>query len=511
MKPIFTNKNSQTWVQPNGIGTPFVLYSCQAITNWARDYDDPTYVKCKSPDEYGKKVVVETIPGDANEPTFTAVAYTNRELDFLLGLKCPVDFQVHFGACSVPGDPTGYNKIRHFYRSNRTNESEDNLDFIGDEDYAGVQITTEFSCEDVVTIVKVSVVSSAGGLAETQGLNDIAFLEDSRCEGDCGQAIGAGQWGVAVADANYGVATANVWYTNDGGVTWELAATDPFADNNASISSCAILPGETAPRIVVGRGNVGTAYGARFSVSDDWGATWTEVDGGGTVGVHYINAIYKYNAGALWAVGNGGSVYHSEDRGTSWTRIAGATVGTLVELWDIDSSDGEILYVVGDGNTVIRTTDGGDSWVAVDGPAAGAQNLYTIQVHSQYRIVVGGQIDASEHVLWSTNDGGETWAALTFQGSTTASGSVRRLRSAKPARMQHIVLIHGVESVSTRYGAGTNYRFYRTLDGGATWDRLNLVTNVGLNGLYAIDVNVAWACGQAIPIAGVATIQKMTY
>jgi photosystem II stability/assembly factor-like uncharacterized protein len=215
--------------------------------------------------------------------------------------------------------------------------------------------------------------------------------------------------------------------------------------------------------------------------------------------------------GALWAVGNGGCVYHSEDRGASWTRISGTATGTVVELWDIDSSDGQILYAVGDDNVVISTTDGGDSWAVETGPADGAQHLYTVQCHSQYRVLVGGQIDGGSECLWVTSDACDSWTALTFTGSTTASTSVRRLRSAKPAKKQHMVLIHGVEAVSTRYGAGTNYRFYRTLDGGASWERLNLLTNNGLNGLYVVDVNTAWAAGQTNAIAGVAAIQKMSY
>lgn len=507
-KAIFTNKNTMTWIEPDGIGTKFTLFSCHALTNWSRDFDDPVFIKCKSADEYGKKEIVEVIPGDENEPTFTVVAFTIRELDTLLGLDCPTDFQVHYGSCSSPGDPEGYTKIRHFYQASKNTEGEENVDFINDEEFAGVQLSTDWTAEALINIVKVSVAQSNNGVTETQGFNDIAMLEEGRCEGDCGAAIKDCYWGVVVANSNYGVATANVWVTQDGGATWTVAATDPFSDNNAHVSSCVILAGETAPRIIVSRGNVSTSYGARFSVSDDWGATWTEVDAGGNVGGVYINAMYKFSAGRLWAVGNGGNVYHSEDRGSSWTQITGVTTGTIVELWDIHSSDGEILYIVGDDNTVILTTDQGVTWAGTAvSPAAGTENLYTVQVHSQYRVIVGGQIDANDEVLWITSDSGASWTESEFVGSTTASGAVRRVRSTKPAMKQHMVLIHGVEAVSTRAGAGTNFRFYRTLNGGASWERKNLVTNNGLNGLYACDINTALAAGETV--GGIGEIQKM--
>ena len=506
-KPIFTNKNTMTWIEPDGIGTAFELFSCHALTNWSRDYDDPVFIKCKSADEYGKKVIVESIPGDENEPTFTVVAYTSRELDTLLKLECPTDFQVYYGSCSSPGDPEGYTKIRHFYQASKNTEGEENIDFL-DEEYAGIQISTDWTATALVNIVKVTVAKSKNGVTETQGFNDIAMLEDGRCEGDCGAAIKDCYWGVTVANASYGVTTANVWVTQDGGGTWTIASTDPFSDTNAHVSSCVILPGETAPRIVVSRGNVSTSYGARFSISDDWGVTWTEVDAGGNVGGVYVNTMYKFSSGFLWAVGNGGNIWYSQDRGGSWTQITSVSTGVVVELWDIHSSDGEILYAVGDNNVVIRTTDQGSTWATVTGPAAGTENLYTVQVHSQYRVVVGGQIDANSEVLWITNDAGGTWDESEFTGSTTASGAVRRVRSTKPAEKQHMVLIHGVESVSTRYGAGTNFRFYRTLNGGASWERLNLVTNSGLNGLYACDINTALSAGQ--PVGGLGEIQKMS-
>ena len=63
-----------------------------------------------------------------------------------------------------------------------------------------------------------------------------------------------------------------------------------------------------------------------------------------------------------------------------------------------------------------------------------------------------------------------------------------------------MVMIHGVESVSTRYGAGTDFRFYRTLNGGGSWERENLVSNNGLNGLYVCNINTALAAGEVVAV-----------
>ena len=504
---IFSNKDTRLWVQPDGIGTAFVLYGCHALTNWSRDFGETVYIKCKSADEYGKKVIKESIPGDPDEPTFSVNAFTSQEEDFLLSIDCTMDFQVFFGSCSSPADQSGYTKIRHFYRASKTSESEDDLDFIGDDEYSGITLSAEFSCEDVVEILQVTVVKAKGGVTEIQAFNDIAMLRTARCEGDCGAEIKPCYWGVAVADASYGVSTANVWYTDDGGASWTLCAVDPFSENSANNSSCVIIPGTTAPRFIVFRGNVSGSYGARCSISDDWGAAWSEVDMGGNDNGSYINGAFAYSAGMILAVSNGGYIYYSEDRGASWTEIDSDTTGVVVELWDIHTPDGVNVFACGDDNTVIVSGDGLLSWSDATGPADGTENLYTIQAPMRFRVIVGGQIDASGECLWISTDGGTIWTVNTFTGSTLASGAVRRVRLAALAPQQHYVMLHGTESDTTRYGSGSNFYFHRTLDGGASWERQNLVSNDGMNGLSVCSINKAWACGE--PVDGLGEIQKM--
>jgi hypothetical protein len=503
------NDLTRTFIQVDGPGNKFDLYDCQAMTEWTRTRADTVRVRVKSPYEYGQRVVKGTALGQWEDPTFTVVAYTPRDLDWLIDVNCPVDFQLFVGRCNSPADATDYYKIRHMYRSTLTEQGESSLDFIGDEEFAGVETNTSWSAEDVVTIVRVASEQKRSGVTEAQAFNDIAFITEERCEGDCGRAIGEGEWGLAVADSNYGSATANVWYTDDYGATWTLCATDPFAANDADISSCVILPGETAPRFVVFRGTVESDYGARASISDDWGATWSEVNVGGVANGSYINGAFKYSVGLIWAVGNGGYIWYSEDRGDSWTEILPATTGVSVELWDIHSpsDDSEIVYAVGSDNTVIYSADGGSSWSTISGPADGTENLYGVDVDSQYLLYVGGQRDASEECLWKSEDGGTNWTAIAFTGSTDASGEVRRVRQTPRAHRQHKVWIHGTNNGSTRrYGPGTSFRLFRTLDGFGSTERMTLRTNNGLNGLAVVTINHAWTCGEVV--GGFGEIQR---
>lgn len=513
--PSTTNKYTRTFIQIDDDGNPdigitFTLYDCQAITGWTRDFGETVFVKVKSPVEYGKFVIKETIAGTPGNPTFDVTAFTPEELDWLLELSCPVDFQVHYGRCSSPGDLTGYKKIRHFHQASKTSEGEENVDFIGEEEFQGITQNVAFVAEEVVTILTVTLASSASGITETQALNAIDILSEGRCEGDCGQSIKKCYWGVSCADADYLSATANVWYTQNSGGTWAVAAVDPFAENSALCSEIVILVGETNPRIVVFRGNVSGSYGARCSVSDDWGASWNEVDMGGNDNGSYITSAFAFGPGLILASGNGGYAYKSEDKGTSWTEYDNTETGTDQNLWDIHTPDGQNYFACGGNNVITWSADAGVTWsaTAITGPAVGT-TLWTIQAPTEFRLIVGSNVNiATNNVLWITEDQGNNWTGLTFTGSTTAGGQVRRVRVADKAPTEHWLFIHGANNGSSdRWGPGTSFRLFRTLDGGGSFERLALVTNNGYNDLAVCNINTAFVCGEVV--GGVAIIHKM--
>jgi len=153
--PVVTNYDTRTFIQSDGVGTKFDLYDCQALTEWTRGRTDTLRVRVKSANTYGEFTTKATQIGRKEYPTFTVMAYTPQELDWLLDIDCPTDFWLMFGQCNSPSDVTGYSKIRHFYRATNTEEGESATDFIGEEDPAGIEQSTSWSAEDVVTIVQV--------------------------------------------------------------------------------------------------------------------------------------------------------------------------------------------------------------------------------------------------------------------------------------------------------------------------------------------------------------------
>ncbi|NIV35815.1 MAG: hypothetical protein GWN58_42120, partial [Anaerolineae bacterium] len=166
--PVLDNYISRTFVQTGGPGNAFDLYDCQALTEWTRTRADTVRIKVKSLTEYGKFTTKATVLGAWEDPTGTVIAYTPEQLDWLLDQDCPIDFQAVWGRCNSPSDLSSYIKIRHVYQATITEQGESGVDFLGEEEAAGIEQTVSWSAEDVVTIVQVSAAQQRQGVTETQ-------------------------------------------------------------------------------------------------------------------------------------------------------------------------------------------------------------------------------------------------------------------------------------------------------------------------------------------------------
>lgn len=138
--------------------------------------------------------------------------------------------------------------------------------------------------------------------------------------------------------------TAEVLHTTDGGLTW----------------SSTTLTGGPLPHLqcvhfldpvngwVAGNGIWWTA---------DGGATWNMAVPWGTIyDIHFADALRG------WACGNGGVVYRSTDGGRNWTWQGLPSTTTLSGIFFLDTQRG---WVVNIGGELYRSLDGGASWQLV--------------------------------------------------------------------------------------------------------------------------------------------------
>lgn len=154
----------------------------------------------------------------------------------------------------------------------------------------------------------------------------------------------------------------------------------------------------------------------------------------------------------LVAVGEWGHVLLSDDGGGSWRQTS--SVPTRVTLTDVTFFDAQRGWAVGHDAVVIHTRDGGESWeLQYQAPEEEVPLLSVWFENAEHGLAAGGFA-----MLLETTDGGETWR--------------RRPLTANPDDDYHLnAIFRGPgESLFIAAEAGS---IYRSLDGGASWERLH--------------------------------------
>jgi hypothetical protein len=170
----------------------------------------------------------------------------------------------------------------------------------------------------------------------------------------------------------------------------------------------------------------------------DGGATWTLLDGGGTLAGLNIAGVAARGATLVIAANNGTptaanrGIWRSTDTGATWTRISGAAgsglpAGTSFDLAGDPSNNGRLFTNSGT-NGVYRSNDTGATWTKVSdaaidallGVTTGNVEIVVGTSNNVYVAVVNGGSLAG---LFRSGDGGGTWTALD-RPTTTESGVV---------------------------------------------------------------------------------------
>jgi photosystem II stability/assembly factor-like uncharacterized protein len=198
--------------------------------------------------------------------------------------------------------------------------------------------------------------------------------------------------------------------------------------------------------------------------SFDGGVTWTTFTQGATT----LRYVYT-NGSMVWMVGDGGAFHQSTNGGTSWSTqtLAGGVI--LRSVWFIDAQTG---WIAGNGGTILKTTDGGTLWSSQT--SGTSQHLYALSfVDAQTGYAAG-----AAGTLRKTTDGGSTWTSISSGGwskdilSVSASGS-------------------------TVYVSGVDEFCYKSTNGGTSWTELNFKTDThsDVDAVFAISPTSACFIG----------------
>ncbi len=166
-----------------------------------------------------------------------------------------------------------------------------------------------------------------------------------------------------------------------------------------------------------------------------------------------------------WIIGHSGTIKHSSDGGSTWNFQQS---GVSSDLWDVCFVNSQNGWVCGAENTILRTLDGGNSWQNISPADTGGQIYVSIKFINEN---VGWMSGNSGQILKST-DGGISW-------------NVKKEHNIGGARL-------AVFDANTLYALSG--KFYRTFDGGSTWDsiQVSIPKNYRDLEMFFTNVNRGW-------------------
>ncbi len=184
--------------------------------------------------------------------------------------------------------------------------------------------------------------------------------------------------------------------STDGGATWSPRR---FGSSAVYVISVAVDP--WSPNVVyVGTQNEG------FFKSTDYGETWASAVTGLSGAITYLT-VDPSEGGRLFA-STASAFYLSEDGGATWTNVLNSPAWTVT----IDSGDASRVYATARTQGVFRSSDGGHTWQSVNSGLTsltmGSSAPVIIDPTNRQTLYVGSQGGG----VFKSLDGGDHWFAV---------------------------------------------------------------------------------------------------
>ncbi len=200
-----------------------------------------------------------------------------------------------------------------------------------------------------------------------------------------------------------------------------------------------------------------------------------------------LDEIYMLSLSDGWAL-SGPFVLATADGGQTW-RQASPPASLPEGTWKASS-----------GPHVLETSDGGQTW----GPAADPYSLQPwerVAVHAAFLdtrtawvVYSAGIYFGPDTRVWHTADGGRSWTpSLAFDPQVRGDTTWARIFALDS---EHLWLM----ACAAWVGAGHHYdcKFFRNLDGGASWNSMDVDVGVDFTGMGFSDASHGWLIWQTL-------------
>jgi photosystem II stability/assembly factor-like uncharacterized protein len=257
------------------------------------------------------------------------------------------------------------------------------------------------------------------------------------------------------SDINFGCAVGDggkIFRTTNGGADWALTA----SSTTANLKSVYLLSSGSGWAV---------GYDGTIINTVDYAANWSPQTSGTT---EHLNAIYDG-----WVVGDAGKILHTSNAGATWEEDC---TGFTDNLLSLDFVTDNIGYATGVNGKIYRTTDGGLTWLLL--PTSITVGLGKVQF-----INLDTGWVASSHYIYRTIDGGSSW--------------LQQLYLPQPNEVIFdIEFVKGLPGEPVMgFACGGLAGFWKSTNGGETWQGGAACTNGNFLGASFIDKNNGWLVG----------------
>ena len=423
-------------------------HSCLRLTGLSQGLGDIEKIECPDPYQYGAFIEIGEIRG-AKERVATSLE-GRYAMDMISILRkyaregCPVDIQLHFGACQDPSVFDKFDKAIILEGASLTNYGTDDLGALASGDNASINETSDVSALDAYEVAPLTIGRAAESLI-TNPVADVRICEGISC-GDCATensgcdfaiavTTGAGGSPATVPDLifNLGANSGGTWYVYDINTLTVVAnSLDCLGDYV----------------VVVSNAYGGYTYVSKAEFTGLISPTWVGVATGFAGGAP--NWIDSYGSGAF-IVGANGYIYLLTDPTLGVTVLDAGTVALGDNLLHVHAYNESTAVAVGNNGVVVYTLDG-VTWQDATRPVGIGVSLNTVWCKSETEWWVG----SSAGNMYYTLDSGAHWTVKPFSGSN--AGSVTDIA-------------FSTESIGyvAHQTAATKGRLLRTYNGGYTW------------------------------------------
>lgn len=247
-----------------------------------------------------------------------------------------------------------------------------------------------------------------------------------------------------------GTRDSGLLYSEDSGASWRQS-------RYSALKSDTVFDIEVDPTDVC---SIYIAKGQRLYRTTDCMRTFdseTYVENRSDVNVIKV-AVDWYDHEIIWVGLSNGDILKSNDAGNTWyTSLKTGSEISAILISNVDSRN-VLVSTFDDG--LFKTTDRGDAWEEINGnikDLKDAKDIYTLIQSEDAGVVIA----ATAYGLLRSKDFGSTWEAIELVTS--------------PGQMTIRVVGMDVEDPDTLYYAASG-TFYRSTDGGVTWNTERLAT-----------------------------------